>query len=152
MGKKMTLSQKRWQRIDAALQWYDPNQLRTFFSASAKFLINPKSWDDSPPRTDFDDNLIIQDFHRGFGSFSADTMRGGRDGASVEHTNLVSLLRSASDWNGGVLSLKRRKKRLTMLRKQMAKRFKKYIRVDKPCQGLVLYATVIKRKYMSKGS
>jgi hypothetical protein len=143
-------SQKLWQQIDVRIQAYGPDELRQFFSAAAKFLIDSEYWNDEHPKTEFDKEGVVKAFHQGFVEFSkegmlAGTSHGGKD------TDLIQLLRKAS--GRGRNNLKRRvaKSKLSMLRSRMQARFQHLMRQEsQPLRGLRFYEKVIRKKYLTE--
>jgi hypothetical protein len=141
---------KLWNRVDARIQFYGPDDLRRFFSASAKFLITQDHWDDTRPPTRFDRDPIISVFHEGFTQFSSREMLGDPSTAAAE-AKFVQLLRQASGWGGKSLQARVAKRKLTQLRRRMKKRFLRYMKNgDQPLRGLSFYDHVIRTEYLNK--
>src|SRR5437879_300578 len=110
------------QFIDTKIQFYELDELRQFFAAAAKFLIEQRYWDDRHPKTEFDNDSVIQAFHAGFEQFPREKMRLHMNGIMAQEAELIDLLKKASGWTGSNLKWPVAKKRLTRLRSEMKRR------------------------------
>jgi|SRR5215469_139161 len=147
---KLSKAKKLWREIDARIQFYEPEQLRQFFAAAAKFLIKSNHWDDSHPTTKFDKEAVIKSFHEGFEQFSRKEML-GRKRVKQGEKDFLELLQKASGWGGKDLRRRVAKRKLTKLRDRMKKRFHRFMRKEKqPLRGLRFYDKVMRTKYMTR--
>ena len=165
---RLSKAKQRWQGIEAGIQAYELNDLRQFFAAAAKFLIESKHWNDEHPSTRFDNSPTVGAFHDGFDQFSREKMLGiGNEHAESDEANLLDLLKQASEWNGKPLNRRVAGRKLTKLRHRLKKFFMRFMHVVRyeegsseliavgngngsPSKGLRFYESVIRTKYLMK--
>jgi hypothetical protein len=147
--RRSTKARRRWDEIDARIQFYDGVMLRAFFAAAAKFLIDERHWDDDHPVTPFDKSPIVQSFHQGFEQFSAVEMTARIKGGPNAANELLGYVFIASNRGANRLRIETAKKRLTALRKRMTKRLRQFAPQD-PVRGLHFYQGTLRRTYLRK--
>jgi hypothetical protein len=133
-----------WGSIYARLQFYDRDHLRQFFAAAAKFLIDPRCWDDRHPGTDFDHRPEVQAFHAGFEQLSAAQMRAST-ALDAEVAAFRRLLIDASGFHGKGLNRRVAKRKLGDLRDRVRRAFRDSRESQR---GLRVYEDVIRSTYL----
>lgn len=129
--KRPSKAKLRWQTIEAGIQAFELNEFRQFYAAAAKFLIDSVHWDDSHPETEFDENVVVKQFHAGFDQFSKGKMLGLEEHRiGTAEANLLELLKQASEWDGKKLHRRVAGRKLTRLRQRLKKSLLRFCRPD----------------------
>jgi hypothetical protein len=143
---KVSPASKRWLEVDARIQFFPEDELRQFFAAAAKFLIDSRHWDDRHPVTPFDERTEVRSFHKGFEQFPAERMR-VRPAQTGEDGMLLDALRKASEFEDKPLRRRVAKKKLRKLRKRLHKRLARLDSTPRAFRGLRFYEGVLRQRY-----
>jgi hypothetical protein len=146
----MSMNNPRWLPIDAVLQHFEVDELRKFFGAAIKFLIQCEHWDDRHPASIFDAEPVISRYHEGFDTFFSAEMRGEAD-LPNEDKALLSILRRAANPPSRRSSRRTVKRKSTQLRKEIQKRFLRYFpQLPGSVRGLRFYEGLIRSTYINR--
>lgn len=144
----LSKNKRRWNEIDATAAFFSVPALREFYAGAAKHLIPAEGWADTHPHTPLDSHLIVVAMHTGFDKWTKTDIAQALDKSDGQ----LRLIKLAANSDGRKMSLRRAKKYLTDLRKQLARRLRARSSEQefRPERGLAFYDRTLKRKYFAR--